>query len=175
MEENMRYFIALAASALTVSAIPAVSVAATQAADLTPEQRRPYVRMAAASDLFEIQSSQIAMQKARRAETRAFAQMLTRHHRQTTRQLTQAARTAGVAVPAPTLMPMQAQMIRELRRANGRNFDRLFFQQQVTAHEMALNLHQNYASAGDAPALKRTARAAVPIIQQHLDRARQSD
>jgi putative membrane protein len=78
-------------------------------------------------------------------------------------------------MPAPTLMPMQIQMLRELRRTNARNFDQVFFRQQVTAHEMALNLHQNYATSGDTPALKRTAQAAVPIIQQHLDKARQMD
>ncbi len=172
----MRYLNVLAAWALALTLIPATSVASAQGtADLTPEQRRPYVRMAAASNLFEIQSSQIAMQKSRRPQTRRFAQMLTMHHRQTTQQLNRAARAAGVNVPAPTLLPMQAQMIRDLRRANPRNFDQLFFQQQVTAHQMALDLHQNYARSGDAPALKRTARAAVPIIQQHLDRARQLD
>jgi putative membrane protein len=172
----MRYSIALAASALALAVIPTTTGASAQGmADMTPEQRRPYVKMAAASDLFEIQSSQIALMKSRRAETRAFAQMLNRHHRQTTRQLTRAALASGVRMPAPTLMPMQIQMLRELRRTNARNFDQVFFRQQVTAHEMALNLHQNYATSGDTPALKRTAQAAVPIIQQHLDKARQMD
>jgi putative membrane protein len=77
--------------------------------------------------------------------------------------------------PAPALMPMQANMIREPRQARGRAFDDLFVNRQVTGHEMALSLHENYASRGDAAALRRTAQAAVPIIQQHLRRAQQLD
>ena len=165
----------VACSAIAVSSF-AVTIPPLQAqADLTPEQRRPYVRMAAASDQFEIQSSQIALQRSRRPQVRSFAQMLNRHHRQTTRQLMRASQAAGMrAVPA-TLMPMQANMIRELNRARPRDFDRLFIDQQITAHEMALRLHQNYAADGDTPALRRTAQAAVPIIQQHLDEARRLD
>src|SRR3712207_4102360 len=109
----------LIASAAALSAVPAtVSIAQPMQDDMTPEQRRPYVRMAAASDLFEIQSAQIALQKSRRAETRQFAQMLNRHHRQTTRQLMAAARTAGMKPVTPTLLPMQSDMLRELRRAS---------------------------------------------------------
>lgn len=172
-----RLFLVLAAaSAVAVSSMPTILTAAPpMQADLTPEQRRPYVRMAAASDLYEIQSAQIALQKSRRQDVRQFAQMLNRHHRQTTRELMRAARTARMAPVAPALMPMQVGMIRELRQARGSTFDNLFIDQQVKAHEMALSLHRNYASSGDTPALKRTAQAAVPIIEQHLSRARQLD
>jgi putative membrane protein len=57
----------------------------------------------------------------------------------------------------------------------GRDLPELVIDQQVTAHEMALSLHQNYASSGDTPALRKTAQAAVPIIQQHLTTAQQLD
>src|SRR3712207_8417473 len=53
--------------------------------EMTPTERGAYVRMAAASDLFEIQSSQLALQNAQRPEVRQFAQMLITHHTQTTR------------------------------------------------------------------------------------------
>jgi putative membrane protein len=146
--------------------------AATAAAgDMTPNQRSAYVEMAAASDLYEIQSSQLALSRARSSELRTFAQMLIDHHTATTRQLTAAATAAGTP-PSPSLMPMQAEMIAELQGANGAAFDRLFIQQQVKAHQMALALHSNYASNGDTPALRTVAAAATPIVRQHLERAR---
>jgi putative membrane protein len=145
------------------------------AGDMTPEDRMGYVTMAAASDLFEIQSSQLALSRAQRQEVRDFAQMLVTHHTQTTQQLTTAAQAAGMSPPAPTLMPMQARMMEELQQASGANFDRVYMRQQVPAHEMALALHSNYAARGDTPALQAVAGAAVPIVQQHLDRARQLD
>lgn len=144
---------------------------AAAAGDMTPEQRSAYVEMAAASDLYEIQSGQLAASRAQNAEIRAFGQMLVEHHTATTQQLTAAATAAGTP-PSPMLMPMQAEMISELQGANGAAFDRLFIQQQVKAHQMALALHSNYATNGDTPALRTVAAAATPIVRQHLERAR---
>ncbi|HEX8380484.1 MAG TPA: DUF4142 domain-containing protein [Allosphingosinicella sp.] len=165
--------IASAASlALAACATDGDMAAGTAAAgDMTPDDRAAYVQMAAASDLFEIQSSQLALSRAQNPEVRAFAQLLIEHHTMTTQQLTAAATAAGTP-PNPTLMPMQAEMISQLQGANGADFDRLFLRQQVPAHEMALALHSNYAGHGDTPTLRTVAAAAVPIVRQHLERAR---
>ena len=144
-------------------------------ADMTPEERNAYVAMAAASDLFEIQSGQMAATRGRRPAVREFGQMLVTHHTQTTQQLTAAARAAGVNPPPPTLLPMQRQMLERLQATRAGNFDMVFLRQQVRAHEMALGLHSNYARNGDTPALRAAATGAVPVIQQHLNRARQLD
>ena len=140
--------------------------------DLTPSARAPYVEMAAASDLFEIQSSQLALSKAQRPEVRTFAQMLITHHTMTTQQLTAAASASGMTPPPPTLMPMQVAMLERLQNASTADFDRVYVREQIPAHEMALALHQNYARNGDTPALRTVAGTAVPIIQQHLTEAR---
>lgn len=165
--------IASAASlALVACATDSDMAAGTAAAgDMTPERRDAYVRMAAASDLFEIQSSQLALSRARSPDVRAFAQMMIDHHSATTRQLTAAATAAGTP-PSPMLMPMQADMIARLQGANGAEFDRMYIAQQIPAHEMALALHRNYSSNGDTASLRTVAAAAVPIVRQHLDRAR---
>ncbi|HEX8402424.1 MAG TPA: DUF4142 domain-containing protein [Allosphingosinicella sp.] len=140
--------------------------------DMTPEDRANYVKMAGASDLFEIQSSQLALSRAQRSETRQYAQMLVTHHTQTTQATVQAARAAGLNPPPPMLLPMQQRMMDQLRRADGARFDQLYFTQQIPAHEMALALHSNYSRSGDTPSLRATAATAVPLVQQHLDEAR---
>jgi putative membrane protein len=165
-----------AAAALALSACASTQAdmqadAAMAAGDMTPTQRGAYVEMAAASDLFEIQSGRLAAQQGRSAAVRSFGQMLVDHHSQTTAQLTAAATASGV-MPTPDLMPMQARMITELRAASGSSFDQVFIRQQVMAHEMALALHSNYASSGDTPALRAVASAATPIVRQHLEQAR---
>ena len=152
---------------------PMASVDAPMTGDMTPENRMGYVTMAGASDLFEIQSSQLAVSKAQRPEVRQFAQMLIDHHMQTTATLTAAARASGFTPPPPMLLPMQQRMIDELNRTSAGSFDQVYLRQQVPAHEMALALHRNYAADGDTPALRTAANSAVPIVQQHLDRARQ--
>jgi putative membrane protein len=144
-------------------------------ADLTPEARGPFVMMAGSSDLYEIQSGRMAQQRSRRNELRQFGQTLVAHHTQTTQQVMAAARESGMNPPPPALMPMHRNMLDRLQRATGPAFDRMFVRQQIRAHEMALALHQNYARAGDAAPLRRAASGAVPVVSQHLARARQLD
>jgi putative membrane protein len=161
--------LALAACASTQADMQAD--AAMARGDMTPTQRGAYVEMAAASDLFEIQSGRMAAERGQSAAVRSFGSMLVNHHQQTTAQLSAAAMASGT-MPTPDLMPMQAQMMAELRAASGANFDRVFVRQQVQAHEMALALHTNYASNGDTPALRAVAASAAPVVRQHLDQAR---
>jgi len=141
-------------------------------ADMTPEERTAYVDAAAASDLFEIQSSNLALSRSQNANVRQFAQMMISHHSQSTDQLRASARASGVT-PVPRLTPMQTKMMNQLQVASPGTFDRIYMTQQVRAHELALALHSNYARAGDAPALRATASAAVPVVTQHLAQARQ--
>jgi len=141
----------------------------------TPPQALPingqsYVMMAAAGDQFEIQSSQIALIKAVSPDVRNYAQTLINDHTLMSSKLSAAAFAAGLAAPVPVLTADQQQMINDLQAApSSSNFDQLFLRDQIIAHEMALALHSNYASAGDTPALRVVASNAVPLIQAHLN------
>jgi putative membrane protein len=131
-----------------------------------------YVAKAGASDLYEINSSRLAMEHARRPEVREFARMLVADHSRTSEQVMAAAREAGMTLPPPMMEPHQRQMIRQLERARGPGFDRLYANQQVTAHQQALTLHRNYARSGRVEPLRRVGTSAVPVIQAHLQHAR---
>ena len=45
--------------------------------------------------------------------------------------------------------------------------------QQVLAHVSALVVEQGYAAGGSDPNLRQAAQSAVPVIQRHLQMARQ--
>jgi putative membrane protein len=170
----MRPLMLAAAAALALTGISSFNSSASaqggrmRADAMTPTMRAPYVQLASASDLYEIRSGQLALQKSRNPQVRRFAQMLVRDHTNTTRQLMAAARASGMRPLRPALMPMQARMMRELNNVQRVNFDRVFLNQQVQAHQMALALHSNYAQRGDTPALRSVAAAAAPVVQMHL-------
>src|SRR4028118_803636 len=65
--------------------------AAMAAGNMTPTQRGAYVEMAAASDLFEIQSGRMAAERGQNAAVRQFGSMLVDHHQRTTAQVSAAA------------------------------------------------------------------------------------
>ena len=137
--------------------------------DMTPEQARPYVEMAAASDMYEIESSRMALARSQSSEVRQFAQMMIDHHTMTTQQMMQAAQATGINPPPPMLLPPQRTMLDELQPLNGAEFERMYLRQQRMAHRMALALHQTYSGSGDTPQLQQAASLAVPVVQRHID------
>lgn len=171
----LRHLLAAAAATAALGACTMMNTgepAATgMAADMTPEQRTAYVAMAASSDMYEIQSSQMAMSRSQHAGIRTFAQMMVQHHTQTSQQLMAAAQASGTTMPAG-MMPMHAAMLQQLQGANGMAFDRMYRRQQVMAHQQALALHSNYAARGDNGTLRAVAATATPIVRGHLDQAR---
>lgn len=130
-----------------------------------------YVMAAGASDQFEIQSSQIALQKSPNAATKRYAQSLIRDHMKTTAATMKAAKKAGMTPPPPMLDPGAQPSITELQNASATDFDRIYFGQQGPAHQAALDLHSSYAAQGDQKPLQVSAKAAVPIVQKHLNGA----
>lgn len=148
---------------------PRASGERTDMADMAvPTAALPFLTQAGASDLYEIESSQLALTKARSASVRAFAQQMIDDHRATTQKLAQAATGAGLVAPTPALLPDQVAMLARLRDAPAGGFDALYLDQQRTAHRRALALHRGYAARGDTPALQRVAAAAAPIVERHL-------
>lgn len=138
----------------------------------SPLQAPTYLAMAGSGDQFEIQSSQMAMQVSQNPAVRSYAQMLIADHTRLSAQTMETARSAGINPPPPTLLPQHQALLDQLRSAGqGPAFDAAYRDAQVNAHQQALQLHQNYASGGDLPALRATASQAVPIIQQHLAQA----
>lgn len=137
--------------------------------DMTPEAAPAFVAMAASSDMFEIESSRMALQRSRDPMNRMHAEMMIRDHTNTTAQLKAAAASAGLGVPMQ-MLPMHAAMLDQLMRSP--NFDATYKSQQVVSHQQALALHDNYARRGDRPQLRGVAAAAVPVVRGHLDHAR---
>jgi putative membrane protein len=146
---------------------------APTAADLANPLIAPgYLAQAGSSDMFEIQSGQLAQQMSQNPGVQQFAAMIIRDHTNSTQMLMSAAAAAHVPTAPPTLLPPQQAMLDQLRAAgSGYAFDQAFQQIQIQAHQQALMLHQNYAQNGDVAALRNTAAQIVPVVQQHLQMA----
>ena len=163
---------ALAACASNTGMTDNAAPSAMMADPNNPLMAPGYMAMAASSDQFEIQSSQLALQASTNPAVQSFARLLIAHHQATSANMIQAAQSAGLTPPPPALLPPQQAMLDQLRAAGtGPAFDQAFKAAQIPAHQQALQLHQNYANGGDVPALRQVAAAAVPIVQQHLTTA----
>jgi putative membrane protein len=148
--------------------MPANETAMTMAPQSAPE----FAAMAAASDLFEIESSKLAQSQGQSAQVKNFAAMLVKDHTASTNELKAIAARENMTLPPPTLRPDMQSKIDALKAAKGEQFDTLYMTQQVPAHEEALRLHQGYARSGDNAALKAFAAKTAPVVSRHLDEAR---
>lgn len=172
---------ALSALAMTTVAAPALAQDATAMtgsmtandAGVSPmmgTSATDYVKLAADSDMYEIQSSKVALSKSKTPAVRSFAQQMITDHMQTTKSLMAALKNGDrtIAKPSTKLSAANASKIALLKKAPKASFDALYMQQQTQAHQMAWSLHKGYATDGTDPALKQVASTAVPIIEQHL-------
>lgn len=131
-----------------------------------------FVTNAAMSDMYEIQSSQLALKQAQSADLKKYAQMMVTDHTKMTADLKKAAGSAqGVTVPT-ALDERRQGMLDNLKQATGAKFDEVYREQQAAAHQEALTLARTYADAGDNAALKAHASKGAPMIENHLQMVR---
>ena len=123
-----------------------------------------YVAAAGAIDLYEIQASELALQRASMQRTRDFAQTMIRDHKGTSSQLSLAGRRLNL-LPSAMLDARHQAMIDQLSSAS--DFDATYKRQQVNVIGDALALHSAYASRGTSPTLRPVAVATLPVIQRH--------
>jgi putative membrane protein len=157
-----------AEQATTPDAMPSATVPTPANEAAAPD----FVAKAAASDMFEIESSKLALEKATNAEVKAFAQQMIDAHTATTADLKNAIADSGQAITPPAALPAELQdEITDMQGKTGADFDKDYMDEQVDAHQNALNLLQRYANDGDVAQIKAFAAATAPKVQQHYDMA----
>ncbi|HET9812953.1 MAG TPA: DUF4142 domain-containing protein [Sphingomicrobium sp.] len=131
-----------------------------------------FLAQAGSANQWEIESSQLALQASSNPAVRNFANMIIADHTRIGQAVAAAAASAGLTMPPPALLPPQQAMLDQLRAAGmGPSFDMAYQQAQISAHQQAIQLMQNYAASGDVPALQAAASQALPTMQMHLQQA----
>lgn len=175
----MQRYLLIAASALALAACgqqtttettetpaaepPAAMQAAMSATD--------FIQTVAASDAFEIQSSELAAQRGARQDVKDLASQMVTAHRQTTQELTQLTSANGLPAPTPQLNATQQASLDNLRNQTAEAFDDAYLDAQVAAHENAVRTFEQYASAGEAGPLRDWAQRTLPNLREHLTHA----
>lgn len=132
-----------------------------------------FAQQAALSDLFELQSSQLAAAQGGNTRVKAFARQMIQDHTRTSQQLASLAPRLGLRLPTALEGPKLAE-VAALRGQQGAGFDRAYMVAQVNAHEQAVNLFSAYSKLGGANAqLRAHATRSLPALQKHLQAARE--
>lgn len=119
------------------------------------------------SNLTEILTSQLALQKSQNAAVRAYAQRMITEHTAAQQKLNAIASAKGVRL---TDKPGADQRLQynKLATLTGAEFDRMYIMVQVMGHDMTLKLVDTYLTIGRDPQGLAYAREMRPAIAMHL-------
>ena len=149
-------------------------VGQTSAATMGANLASAYAPSAAMGDMYEIQAADIALERAKRADVKALASMIKTDHTAVSTALKTAVTAAAPDIVLPTELDQRRKgLLDNLRTAGVNDFDKVYIDQQVAAHEEAVTLHRGLADNSDAPALAAHARTVLPKIEAHLQKARE--
>jgi putative membrane protein len=140
----------------------------------TPDASSPqgFVDTMAASDMYEIEAGRLAQDMGKSQAVKDFGAMMVKDHTTSSDKLKAAVGEAGNGLAVtPAMTPVQQGLLDQLRGA-GENFDAMYAQQQVDAHETALATLQAQAQSGTVEQLRTFAADTAKVVQGHLDHAR---
>ncbi len=169
------FSLALALVASTAMAQSATESTGVNSALGVAPKTEDFVLQVSASDLFEIESSKLALTKGDEA-IKAFAQQMITEHEKTSAEL-KALLSGGKVTGTPTtvLTDDHKEEIDGLAKLNGAEFNEEYVDDQVDAHEDAVDLFKRYAEGGDNAELKAWAAKTLPALQHHLEMAQGLD
>jgi putative membrane protein len=166
----------LAASAwpLIVASAPAAFAAdppAKQAA--APAMATPststFLTNTAVANLFEIESSKVALAKTKNDKIKAFANLMVTDHTGAGTKFKQAVTDAKLTPPAEKLDARHQALLDDLKKKDATAFDTAYVKAQHDGHVETVAMFEAYAKGGDNARMKQFASEMLPTLKTHLD------
>jgi putative membrane protein len=152
--------------AAVLCCLPAI---AQKSAPMTDQQ---FVDFAAQTDMVEANLGQLAQTNADSQAVKDYGQMLVTDHSKDFSDLHAAAQQASLTVADAIDATHNKQMIDPFQKLKGAAFDRKFAQEMIAGHTKAVAVYKKEADDAQNPAIKSYAQNALPVLQKHLDAAK---
>ena len=125
----------------------------------------PFVASATQAGLMEIEAARLALEKSGNADVRGFATRMIAEHGKANEELKAIATRKGIPVPA-TLDAEHTKMLKPLRDASAKAFDKAYATRMVADHAAAVELFQANVVHPDSE-LAAFAGKTLPQLQEH--------
>jgi len=124
-----------------------------------------FLIVASIKNLQEVSAAEQAVQKAKKPEVRAFAQMMIKDHGQSETQLQQLAKSHGISLPPAATGGIKPDLL----LAGAANFDSAYVHAMSAGHGNTVQMFENYATTGKDPAVRAWAQQMLPTLKMHLE------
>ena len=134
-----------------------------------PVSTAEYVQKSALSDMFEVSAGNLAAERSIDPAIREFGRTMVAEHVRSSGDLKIAVQQANVKAMLPTALDREHHdLLQDLQRQSGDQFDQTFLRAQLKGHRDALDLQRAYSQSGDNEALRKIAAEKTPVVEEHL-------
>jgi len=153
--------------------VPAVAQNQSSANRLTGSDTN-FATRAAQGGMAEVQLGKLAAERAASRDVKSFGERMVTDHTKANDELKSVAAKKGLTLPTSVDAKDQATYDR-LSRLNGAAFDRAYIRDMVADHRKDVNEFKNEASNGADPDMKAFAGKTLPVLQEHLQLAENTE
>jgi len=123
-------------------------------------------------DIAEIEAGQLALEKSRSEQIKAFAQLVVDEHSADLQALRTLAQARGVTLPEEANIRSKSQGV-ALKMLSGSLFDRQYLKRMgISEHQRSLGLLRDALNNTQEPELLALIEKMLPVAQSHLQKAR---
>jgi putative membrane protein len=131
-----------------------------------------FFQKAAQTGMFEVQAAAIATSRALAPATKDFASRMATEHEANDEALKELATSKGVTLPTQ-LDENHREVLEKLQKEESKEFDERYAKVMREGHKEAIELFKETAKESKDADIRAFATSTLPVLQQHLDKARQ--
>lgn len=135
---------------------------------------KKFLKDAAQGGMAEVELGKLAAQKATSPDVKQFGQKMVDDHTKANDQLKELASKESVSIPDGLDSKHQSR-IDKLSKLSGPQFDKAYMKDQLRDHEQDVQEFKSEAQYGTDPNIKQFATQTLPVLQQHLELAKNVD
>ena len=170
----IRFDIIAALAIATPTLMPALAPAlaadpSTKQASAPVAPTATFVAQIAFGNMFEIESSKLALEHSTAGPVKAFAQRMVDDHSVAAVKFKEAVLEAKLTMPPDKLDAKHRAIVDELVGKQGGDFDTAYIEAQYKAHVETVDLFKGYAQGGEDTRMREFAAELLPTLQAHLD------
>ena len=132
-----------------------------------------FVSKAAEGGIYEVELGRLAQMRGTSGQVKDLGKMMADEHSKANEELKALAAKKNITVPTTMGNDLQKKFDM-LSAKSGADFDKEYASMMVDDHETDLKLFNKQAEHGDDPELKSWASGKVPVLEHHLEMARET-
>jgi putative membrane protein len=145
---------------------------ASLAEDRLSQKDKNFLKEAASGGQFEVKLGKIAEEQATSPEVKKFGELMVKDHTALNKLLTDLADSKGLDIPKKMNKKDQEEF-EKLSKLNGADFDSRYMKLMVADHVNDVSKFEEMANGASDPDVRAFANKALPVLKDHLQRARQ--